>query len=94
MGRNGTIGKITKEEFADFVSEKRIEVFEKLSDVCPESASDLKIGDKVTFTNDYGCVFENKTIMGFCKDWLEGRHVYIDSDCYWFPKSIESLTKE
>lgn len=44
----------------------------------------LKVGDKVTFTNEYGCVFPDHEVLGFCELW-EGRCVYIDKDSYWFP---------
>jgi hypothetical protein len=51
----------------------------------------FKVGDTVTFTNDYGVSFENKTVIGFVsqeefdsKGSLENRRpIYIDTDCYW-----------
>ena len=44
----------------------------------------LKVGDKVTFTNQNGCTFYNHEVLGFCELW-EGRCINIDKDSYWFP---------
>ena len=57
--------------------------------------TDLKIGDLVTFTNDQGAVFPNHTIIGFANpEELHGRSVYINTDCYWFPKRLTNLIKQ
>ena len=40
----------------------------------------FKVGDKISWTNDYGVYWENK-ILGFDN---EG-NLYLDSDSYWFP---------
>ena len=61
----------------------------------PHVPCDFAVGDKVTFTNDYGAAFDN-IVMGFAKSpqGLNGeRFVYLDSDCWWFPVSPESLVK-
>ena len=61
----------------------------------PPIPCDFAVGDKVTFTNDYGVSFEGLTVIGFAKDTgLYGRFIHLDTDCYWFPKKPESLTKE
>ena len=58
----------------------------------------FKVGDTVTFTNDYGVKFEGLKVIGFEKeinpDFLPNRFVYLNTGCYWFPKSQESLTLE
>ena len=52
-------------------------------------APKFKIGDAVTFTNDYGVVFKGKRIVGFEK-WADGtrpdeqRYFYAPSDSPWF----------
>lgn len=64
----------------------------------PPVACDFKLGDVVTFTNEYGVKFKGLKVIGFEKeidpDWLPGRFIYLDTSCYWFPKSPESLTLE
>lgn len=56
---------------------------------------ELKVGDKVTFTNDYGVSFVNLTIIGFADDdSFYNRFIHLDSDCYWFPVKLESVQKE
>lgn len=54
----------------------------------------LKIGQKVTFTNDYGVKFGGHKVLAFqCPDRY-GRAVFINYDCFWFPCTPESLTPE
>ena len=61
----------------------------------PPRPCDLKIGDTVKFTNDYGVEFEPHKIIGFTKPEheLHGRFVHIDTDAPWFPVKPESLTR-
>lgn len=57
----------------------------------------FKLGDKVTFTNDYGVVFKGHTIIGFREsdpDFLPDRTIYIDTDCHHFPKRPDQLRLE
>lgn len=65
----------------------------------------LSIGTKVTFINDYGVEFTNKTITGYFEPTKEsaldyrlyhehGYRYYIDSDAPWMPKKPESLKPE
>ena len=53
--------------------------------------TDFRVGQQVSFTNEYGVRFEPHVIMGFCKPELSGRCVYLNYDCYWFPAKLESL---
>jgi hypothetical protein len=59
---------------------------------------DFKVGDKVTYTNEYGVVWPGKEIIGFRAsidpDFLPDRFIYIDTDGYWFPKKISELKHE
>lgn len=64
---------------------------------CPNT--DLKIGDLVTFTNEYGAQFKNLEVLGFlslshplAKD--HGRVVYLSKDSYWFPVTLNSVNKQ
>lgn len=60
----------------------------------PISESLLKVGNKVTFTNEYGVAFSGHTIQGFPTDKEYAYKAYIDSDCYWCAKPFNSLTLE
>ena len=53
----------------------------------------FKIGDKVTYTNDYGVSFHDHTVIGFAEDTeFYGKFVYLDLDCYWSATSPSKLT--
>lgn len=82
-----------KERFIERVKNGKIEMFNTLEEVLPNNPFDLKIGDTVMFTNDYGVTFGPHEILGFSKGDLNGRYVYLDYDCFWFPAKIESLEK-
>ena len=82
-----------KERFIERVKNGKIEMFNTLEEVLPNSLFDLKIEDSVMFTNDYGVTFGPHEILGFAKGNLRGRYVYLDYDCFWFPAKIESLEK-
>lgn len=53
--------------------------------------TDFRVGQQVSFTNEYGVRFEPFVIMGFCKPGLSGRCVYLNKDSYWLPAKLESL---
>jgi len=60
-----------------------------------ESTTDrtwLKVGDKVTYTNTFGVVFEGHEILGFAPEDFYGRFIYLDLDCFWMPQQESSLT--
>lgn len=53
----------------------------------------LKIGDVVTYRNDYGCTFPDRKVIGFSKEvqsW--GGFVHLEKDAWWFPVPLGSLT--
>lgn len=79
-----------KRQFDEWVKAKNAEVLTSTPN------SDLQIGDTVTFTNSYGCVFPNNTVLGFStpSDTLPENVVYLDYDCYWFPAKLSELIKE
>lgn len=54
----------------------------------------LHLGDRVTHTNEYGVVFPNRLVTGFTDSVENGRFVYIDQDCWWFPVNPAALTHE
>ncbi len=59
---------------------------------CPFGTG-LKVGDIVTFTNEYGVSFPNQKILGFDSEKWNNRYVFLEKDAYWFPVPAESLTK-
>lgn len=69
----------------------------RLHDTAPEGFNtELKVGDLVQWTNAYGVVWRHK-ILGFglndlCQ-YTPDRFVYLDSDAFWSPHSLASLTK-
>lgn len=60
--------------------------------------TDLKVGDIVTFTNEYGVTFHDKVITGFWHsgigEQLHDRIVYLAKDSWWFPVSVASLKRK
>lgn len=61
--------------------------------------AEFQVGDAVTFTNDYGVVFEGKTITGV-KRFPEGgifsgetRYFYEPSDSPWFCVPARNLKR-
>jgi hypothetical protein len=70
---------------------------ERLSEISPNAEIDFKIGDKVSYTNDFGVVFHNLTITAIgCKHelWTYGNCIYLDKESYWYPVKPESLKLE
>ncbi len=65
---------------------------QRLSEVIKDPQTDLKVGDTVIFTNDYGVKFLHK-VIGFTTPNKYGRCVYLDFDCYWFAEKPEKLQK-
>jgi hypothetical protein len=62
-----------------------------LTDTPPENCG-FKVGDVVTYTNDYDVSFEHKLIIGFDHKEPE-RPVHTASESYWFGSNPLSLTK-
>lgn len=69
-----------------------------LSPVPVIAESKFKVGDKVTFINANGLEFSGLTVIGF--DDGSGilceyeKHIYLDSDAYWFPHAEGELIAE
>ncbi len=60
----------------------------------PPEGCNLKVGDVVTYTNDYGVVFRWRRVIGFAKDPRFGRTVHFSGGAYWAPVRPESLKLE
>lgn len=56
----------------------------------PPVACKFKVGDSVTYTNDYGASFR-KVVRGFSPTPRFGRFIYLDLDCWWAPVAENSL---
>lgn len=76
----------------DFTEWKRTENVQVLKEI---QNTDFKIGDKVTFTNEFGVSFENLEILGFREnaDFLPERKVYLDTSSYWFAVKLSEIKK-
>jgi len=58
------------------------------------SDTEFKIGDEVVYTNSYGVVFRNKTIVGTEIVDGEVRYFYAPTDAPWFSVKAKQLKKE
>lgn len=70
---------------------------QKLSDIIENPKIDFKVGDKVTYTNDYGVSFPDITIIAISKQnnlWKYGNCIHLNKDSYWYPVKPESLKIE
>jgi len=75
--------------------EKEKQDFIKSLKTEPPVECDFKVGDVVTFTNEYGVSFPNIKVVGFAEDdSFYGRFIYLDSDSWWFPSRPEECSKE
>lgn len=79
---------ITIEEFKLWAAKQGITLIESLDG--------LRLGDKVTFLNEYGVSFENLTVIGIADETYNfyNRRFFLNSDAYWFPHKRSELTKE
>jgi hypothetical protein len=69
------------------------QVVESLLKECP-FGSELKVGDKIDYTNDYGTVFPNLEVIGFGNEKTSwGGYIYLKKSSYWYPVTIESVKK-
>jgi hypothetical protein len=74
-----------------------IEAFAAKLDQEAPVGCDLKVGDIVTFINDYGVIFPGREIIGFdtTNDLSKyDRFIYMDCEAYWFPHKVSELIKE
>jgi hypothetical protein len=65
----------------------------------PPVQCDLKVGDRVTYTNEYGVSFPRMLVIGFAHDdSFYGRFVHLAGPdhpgAYWFPHRRDELAKE
>ena len=59
-----------------------------------ETAKEIKVGDMVMYTNQFGATFGPYEVMAISKDnslWKYGRCIYLNKESYWFPYKPEEL---
>lgn len=54
--------------------------------------SDLKVGQKVIFKNDYGVSFSPFEVLGFYEQPRNGRCVFLSKDNFWFGARLDQLS--
>ena len=57
----------------------------------PHLECGIKVGDTVTWVNDYGVIWEHK-VIGFSEPCSVG-FIHFDSDSYWFPHKPDCITE-
>ena len=74
-----------KEKFFEMIKEHPMKTVEE--------ADGFKVGDKVTFVNDYGVKWKGHEIFAI-EDTDDESKFYLDTDAYWFPHKSSQLRKE
>jgi hypothetical protein len=81
----------TAEQWAQWFAQDNIET--------TNSLHGFSVGDYVTFTNDYGCEFKGYQIKAITvKNQIDSSeadpyHFYLNTDAFWSPHSLSSLSK-
>lgn len=59
-----------------------------------ESHSGFKVGNKVTYTNEFGVSFQDMEIVGIADDSYDfyNRRFFLNKSAYWFPVLASELT--
>jgi hypothetical protein len=80
-----TVNEVSPEELA----------YSKKLNKTPPVSCDLKVGDKITYTNEFGISFENRVVIGFADDdSFYGRFIHLSAGAYWFPARASECKKE
>lgn len=77
-------------EFSEWRKRKGIRLRHHLQDVLPKGI-DLRTGDTVAYTNPNGITTLPYKVLGIDPTPDNGRCVYLDWECYWFPVAPERL---
>ena len=64
----------------------------KITDVIAQPPVELKVGDLVTYTNEFGVSFVNNKVLGFDAESGYNCGVYLDKSAYWASIPLDSLT--
>lgn len=77
----------TPEKFEKWVAKNQVKLINELGGI--------RVGDTVTYTNDNGVTFPGLTVLGIDADAsFYGRQIYLNTDAYWFPHTLDELKKE
>lgn len=77
------------------MNDPRYEVFLKRVKKVPPVECSFRVGDVVTYTNEYGVSFAGRKIIGFSDDTsLNGRFIHLEKDSWWFPVKPSELALE
>lgn len=80
------MSKMTVTEFTKWAAERNIELVSE--------RGGFKVGEIVTFNNDFGVSFENNQIIGISKETTSwGACVYLNHDSYWHPVKLSSISR-
>ena len=75
----------TPEDFKVWADERSIKLIPSLNE--------LKVGQSVTYTNEFGVTFSPRLIVGIDADnTFYGRRIYLAKGAYWFPVKPSELT--
>lgn len=83
--------KSHKIDFENMVKAQGLKIYDKLSDVMPETGKELVKGQMVDVINGYGYIVGVFEVLGFCLPDEYGKCVYLDWDCYWFVKNPSDI---
>lgn len=81
--------KVTVEQFKEWAADKGIELTKELNG--------FKVGQSVTYTNDYGVIFKNRIIVGIAKynqfpnNPKKDSHIFFEESAWWFPSKLTSI---
>lgn len=77
-----------EEKFNAWVKKQNVEIAKSVKGL------DLKVGDIVDFTNEFGVKFKGYKILGFEPNAdKDSRCVYLNWESYWFAAKPEKLEK-
>lgn len=94
MWTNPNAWNNTYDYFQEKYMREKQDFLAKLEKTAPVEC-EFKIGDVVTFTNDYEVSFYGKVIVGFSnkENMFNGRFIHFDGEAYWFPVRPDQLKK-
>ncbi|HCW5913678.1 hypothetical protein [Acinetobacter baumannii] len=89
-----------KKEFLAWVEKGKrsfpVQRLSELTDVTKLPFGDIAVGDTIEVINGYGHLLKGFTVLAIEQDSIEKGHfyVYLDWDCYWFPKNISYIVRK
>ena len=78
-------------DFERYIKKENIRISDKLSDVVSNAKIEIRKGDRIKVKNAYGNTIGPFEVLGFEAPNSYGGCIYLDWDCYWYPKPIFSV---